>query len=86
MNKNVDFVRKKIWHMKPFCEASNENENTIINFSDDTLKGLTKLGEILKGISLRQKTNGYCIMDGGIYTLNNELIYEKDKHTQLQRN
>lgn len=68
--------------MIPLSEFENHNhpdEDISAPFSDETIQGLSKLGEILKGISARHRMNGYSIIDRGIYNSHNELIYEKSE-------
>jgi len=50
-----------------------------IDFSDKTVREFEKLGAVLQMMCYRHKQNGYSIINGRIYSPQNELICEKEE-------
>ena len=86
MRRKGQVDRSKILRMIPLSLFEMTDEQDYPQgktFSDDTIIGLVQLGEILKGIAARHRMHGYYIMSKGIYSSNNELIYENNEHSTV---
>lgn len=49
----------------------------------ETIKGLQGLGEILRRVHNRLITEGYCIIEGKLYSPQGELLYERNQTKHL---